>query len=187
MKSKNPRISASINKNPRSSASTKRGFSLIEVMIVAGIAVIISVVAFVSLSGRRNITQLNTAGQQVVTLLREAQGRSISGSESGAAWGVHLDNVDTGKPFYALFRTAYVAANVVGQYPLPSNIRYATTSIAAGGSLDITFAQISGVPSTSTTITLELYRGGSAGGTSESVSRNSSGRIFFDDFNRTNL
>jgi hypothetical protein len=108
-----------------------------------------------NLSGRRNITQLNTTGQQIETLLREAQSRSASG-DSGATWGIYLANSTSSAPFYALYKNTYSPENTVGYYPLPSNVRFATSTIASGGSATITFAPVSGASSASATIALRL-------------------------------
>lgn len=140
--------------------ATRAGFSLIEIMIVAGIVATISVVALVSLFGRRNLTQLNTTGQQVVTLLREAQSRSMSGSESGATWGVYLENSTSTAPFYALYKNTYSSANTLGYYRLPPNVQFVTSTLASGASTTITFTPISGLSSVSTTISLRLVPAG---------------------------
>lgn len=129
---------------------------MIELMMVMAIAVVLGVVALVSLSGRRNITQLNTTGQQVLTLLREAQSRSMLGSESGATWGLYLEN-STSVPFYAIFKNTYSAVNRVGNtYRLPPNVEFVTSTLASGSSTSITFTPISGASSVSTTISLRL-------------------------------
>jgi len=162
----------------------KKGTTLIELLVVIGITAILASVTFLSLFGARRQNDLNGATQNIVALLREARSRSVA-QDSGTAWGVHFDNAAI-PAFYALFKTSYNSSNTVGYYSLPVNIRYATANFSASGTLDVTFAQISGIPSTSTSVTLVLF--GVVGPVSgASVSRTSSGKIFFDDFNRQSL
>ena len=163
----------------------RRGYTFVEILTVIGIVTIVGLVVVSNLAGRRSRIELDNTLRQIATLLREAQSRSVS-QASGTSWGVHLENSTTTPPFFALFATSYSSSTRAGYYRLPSSVRYATSSIPEGGSREVTFAQITGLPSTSTSITLELP-GGSEGTVSDSVSRTSSGKIFFDNFNRSNL
>ncbi len=169
----------------------RRAFSLIEIMIVLAVAAVITVVAGLSLTSSRSGKDLKNAAVEMGVLLREAQSRSVA-QANGAGWGVHFDNTDPSAPFFALFSgTSYSTGSHVGNsYPLPPNIIFDSATLASGASFDITFAQITGLPSTSTVITLDLAGGptGSGGATTTvTVNRSSSGQIFFDNFNRTNL
>jgi type II secretory pathway pseudopilin PulG len=154
---KNIRLSP--EKKERSGATG--GFSLIEVFIAIGIIIVLALIAFLNLNGRKTTVNLTGATQQVATLLREAQTRSVSGS-SNTFWGVHFANT-TSSPFYALYSTAYTPANTVNRVPLPVGICYDPSSIAAGSSLDVTFNKLSGLPSGSATIALKSCSGGTAG------------------------
>lgn len=167
------------------SRSSKKGFTTIELLIVIGFIAVLGVVVLVSLVGRRSRLEFDNTVKQIATLLREAQSRSMA-QASSTEWGVHFENSTTTTPSYALFATSYATSTRIGYYRLPQSVRYATSSVAEGESLDVTFAQITGLPSTSTSITLELTTSG--GGTSgPSVTRPGSGKIFFDDFNRSSL
>ncbi|MDP2598657.1 MAG: prepilin-type N-terminal cleavage/methylation domain-containing protein [Candidatus Liptonbacteria bacterium] len=145
----------------------RRGFSLIEIAAVIGIIVIVSVVAFVNLQGRRNTVDLNNTTQQIASLLREAQSKSVS-QTSGQVWGVHFENAAT--PFYSIFSgSTYSASAETGHYRLPNNVCY--SNISSGSSQDVTFASISGQPSGgAATVQLQLTPGcstalgGSGGG-----------------------
>lgn len=157
---------------------------MIELLIVIGVIAALAFISVTTLVGRRSRVELDNTSRKIVATLREAQSRSAA-QEGGTIWGVHFDNA-TSPAFYALFKTSYNASNTVSRYPLSANVRYATSSVSSGGTLDITFAQISGIPSTSTAITVELFTGGGGSG-GPSVSRSGSGKIFFDDFNRSSL
>ena len=168
----------------RSAFFSRRGTTIFEMMIAVGIAVLLGATIMISLSGWRNRAGLDSATKQIAVLLREAQSRSMTRA-SGVAWGVRFDNTSSSAPFYALFSTSYSTSTAQRRTLLPSGVRYAEASVPAGTSLDITFAELTGLPSTSTTIILELGASGSGG--SASVSRSASGLIFFDDFNRVSL
>lgn len=171
---------------PRINQRPPNGFTVIEILVVVGIITLVSVISLATLVGRRSRAELDSTTKQIIALLREAQSRSAS-QEDGTVWGVHLENSSSTTPFYALFHTSYSATNTVSHNRLPSSVRYASSSIAWGSSIDITFAQISGEPLASTSIALELSPGGGGGSAPERVDRDSSGKIFFDDFNRSNL
>jgi hypothetical protein len=124
-------------------------------MVVVALMIIVSVITVVNLSGRRSTSDLNNTTQQITAILREAQSRSVSG-QSGATWGVYLANTTATAPFYALYKNVYSQANTVGYYRLPSDVQFATSSLPFGSSTSITFSPDSGLPSTSTSITIQL-------------------------------
>lgn len=153
----------------------RKGFSLIEILFVILFVGIISVVVIANLFGTRSRTELDSTTKQITALLREAQSRSISQDES-AIWGVRLDNNTTTKPFYALFKTSYSEANTVSRFNLYSGVRFATSSIAEGGTLEVTFAQLSGAPSASASITIRHITDATA---SSTIVVSASGAISF--------
>lgn len=150
----------------------RHGFSLVEIILVSAIIGILAAVSITNLVGRRGREELNSTTRKIVSLLREAQSRSIS-QASSTAWGVHFENSTSTAPFYALFASTYASNTVVGYYSLPSSIRYATSSIAQGSSLNVSFAQITGLPLNSASIVLELVSGGRVSASSTIVVQNS--------------
>lgn len=153
------------------------GFSLIELAVVMGITAIMAVVALSFFYTRKSRLDLDSTTKQVVATLRQAQSRAVA-QEGGTIWGVHFANTTT-SPFYALFYTSYSAPNVVGSWPLPSDVSYATSSLARGSTLDVTFSQISGLPSTSTSVTLNLATGGGTASASSTITISSTGSVSF--------
>jgi prepilin-type N-terminal cleavage/methylation domain-containing protein len=153
----------------------RRGFTAIELVLVLGIIVILSTVSFVALSGRKNKTELTNIAKQMASLLREAQSRAVSQSNS-TAWGVRFKN-STSTAFYALFRgSSYSTSTEQGHYALPTDMAYATATIPVGSSTDIIFSQISGAVSTSTSVKIYLIF---QPGSSSTISVSTAGAISY--------
>lgn len=132
----------------------KKGTTLIELLIVIAIIAILISFSFLNLFGTRGQNDLKSASQQIVATLREARSRSVA-QTSGTGWGVHFEN--SANPFYALFYSAtYVSTTIIGYYSLPSDVGYATSDIAFGSFKEISFSQLSGLASASTSITIYL-------------------------------
>lgn len=139
--------------------SKRTGTTLVELMVVMAIIAAISLFGFLSLYGRKGATDLTSTTQQIASLLSEARSRSVSQSSS-TSWGVHFGNPSGGTPFFALFSTStYSTSTMIGYYKLPATLVYATSSISLGSTKDITFNQISGLASASTSVTLFVMSG----------------------------
>lgn len=151
--------------------------SLVEMLIVVFIIVAISAIVLVNLLERTSRAELEAATRQIATTFREGQSRAIA-QEEGTVWGVRLENSTATAPAYALFRTSYSTANILNRKSLPAGIRFSSSSIPFGGFLDITFAQITGIPSVQAFIALELVGRGGVEATS-SVAVSSAGLISF--------
>lgn len=129
------------------------GTTIIELVLVIGMIAILATVFLVNLQGRKGKTELTTTTQQIAALLREAQSRSVAQS-SGTSWGVHFENSTTTASFYALFNGTYSTSSRIGYYRLPATVNYSTSSLASGASKEVTFTQITGTASASTSITI---------------------------------
>ncbi len=157
--------------------SRNKGTTLIELLIVISVIAVISVAALLNLLGRSAQTDLNNVTEQMASLLREARSRSVS-QASSTSWGVHFDNSTTTAPFYTLFYSqTYSASTTIGYYRLPSGLAYATSSITSGSSVDVTFTQLSGQASASTSI--KIYVSGKGTSNSSTISVASSGAVSF--------
>jgi prepilin-type N-terminal cleavage/methylation domain-containing protein len=126
-----------------------QGFTLVEIMMAIGIIAIISIVSSLVLVGRRGTTDLTSTTQEITALLREAQSRSAT-QLNGATWGTYVGIATSGIPFYALYATSFSPTNTVGYYPFPPDVKLTTPNT------NVTFSPKSGIPSASTSITIEL-------------------------------
>lgn len=134
----------------------RSGFTLIELVIVAGLIAIIAIVSVLSLGGRKRRADLDTTAQQMVTLIRSAQTRAVS-RQSSTAWGVRFDNSTTTRPFYALYASStYATSTVVTFFTLPTSVEYAPSSLALGATRDVLFAVGTSETATSTSFEIRL-------------------------------
>lgn len=158
------------------SSVRRKGFTLVELMIVAVFVVIIGLISLTGLLGRSGKADLENTTEQIASLLREARARSVS-QTSSTIWGVHFGNSSATSPFFALFSQSYGASTTIGYYRLPTSLIYGTSTIPIDSSLDITFSQISGQASASTSIT--VYSAGRGISLSSTINVASSGAVSF--------
>lgn len=125
--------------------TSRRGFTLIEILIVVGIGAILAGFTMVSLFGKRNVDSLNATVRQMATTLREAQSRAVAQSSS-TDWGVAFLNLTSDDPSYDLF---------AGQDPATPGARAAKNALPTGvtytipqsnESSSIVFQQLTGAP-----------------------------------------
>jgi|GEM_PF-250646 len=124
------------------------GFTLLEIVISIAILILIASAASVSFSNSRNVRELTTASQNVLSILRTTQSKTLAGEEN-SQWGVHIEQTQV-----ILFRGAtYAGAGFTEAYPLPSTIEIANVALLGSGS-DVIFKRIEGT--TDETGTFEL-------------------------------
>ena len=157
----------------------RKGFTLVELILVFGIMIALGAVVFANLAGKQNNTDLTSTTQRVATLLRQAQNdavvqQNVSGQGSGVSWGVHFSNTSP-SPFYVLFSGSYSVSSTVGYYTLPPTVAYRTSTLASGATLDVIFSPITGAASPSTSIGFYMPKENTA--FSSTISIASSGAI----------
>jgi type II secretory pathway pseudopilin PulG len=160
----------------------RKGFTLVELILVLGIMIAIGAIVFASLASRRSEADLAATTQQVATLLRQAQSDAVeqqNGAVAGSsiAWGVHFSNATNTVPFYALFTGSYSATATVNYYPLPTTLAYQTSTLASGATLDVIFSPITGASSVSTSIGFYMPKQNTA--FSSTISIASSGQVSY--------
>lgn len=125
------------------------GFSLIEILLVVSILAIISTSAFIWFSNYQRQTEIESASKMIISSLRDAQSRSISGKDF-MKWGIFFDG--TGNKFI-LFRDegGYAGATIKEETYLSSYVEFDSASLS-GGCNEIIFEKINGATAQNCTI-----------------------------------
>jgi prepilin-type N-terminal cleavage/methylation domain-containing protein len=164
------------------------GFTLIEILVTLAIFIVLGGIVLLNISGKRSTVDLTNTSEQIASTLREAQSDAMA-QKNNASWGVRFSNTTTS--FYALFSGSYATGTIAGKYTLPNDVQFDPSSVTVGSFVDVTFAQVTGIPSASTSIVVDLISGETANSSSSSstvsITRQSSGKIFFDNFGRSSL
>lgn len=143
-------------------SGSERGFTLIELFIVFALTLLLAGFAIPYLRGFNAVTRIDSAADQVLTLLVSAQERSI-GQEQNSRWGVHFSHPASGNSSFAIYQVneELFDPGAVGSTP-PGDVlesrtlgnAVAFTSPAQNEYVTIVFDRGTGAPLTSATITL---------------------------------
>jgi prepilin-type N-terminal cleavage/methylation domain-containing protein len=138
---------------------SSRGFTLIEIVIVAAIMAVLAAVAIGHYSGAYRRAVLDTSAEQIQSVLRLARQRAIA-QQDGVEWGVHFTNPASATGFYEIYRTAtYSSGNVTERYNLVPLVVF--TVPASGASTTVLFARRTGEIAATVNITASLLPVGS--------------------------
>ncbi len=131
-----------------------RGFTLVEILIVFGVTAILAAVSTPTYFRYREARQLPPQVDAVAAVLRQTQARAVS-QEGGNQWGVHFEYPASDPQFYQVFSGASWAA---GTKEVRADLGTKVTFVApaSGNSIDVIFAKRTGLPTSTTTITLAL-------------------------------
>lgn len=132
-----------------------KAFTLIELLIVIAITAILAIVGVMNLISHKQERDLDFTVQEIITVLRNSQNRSIS-QEEGSRWGIHFDNpAGVGNDFYELFKgQSYADGAVYAKINIRSNVQFNIP--ASGSSLTVVFAPITGLPNASASVKISL-------------------------------
>jgi prepilin-type N-terminal cleavage/methylation domain-containing protein len=147
----------------------KKGFTLLETIIVISIIVLVGAGAMASFVNTRNIRDLTTSGQNVLSVLRLAQTKAIAG-EDNDTWGVRLEQ---GR-FILFAGSAFAGSPTTTVYDLSANIEIANINLIGGGQ-EVVFEKIDG--RTDETGTFDLRVRGSTG-TTYPITVDVSGKVY---------
>ena len=136
-----------------------RAFTLLELLIVVAISAILSGIGITYYATQRRTKTLETVTQDITNYLHYVQQKSIAQQE-GKQWGVHFENPNSGKDFYALYTGTTYSTPIETRY-LPVGIEFQEPT--SGNSTDISFAKLTGADAAGTdqSITIELIGMGS--------------------------
>lgn len=127
----------------------KKGFSIIEILIVLGVIVLLSVIVIPSISKFKDTQTLKSGVEDVVSILTKARVQTISGNE-GRVFGVTIDANAKTFVLYALQSSTKLTRETT---TLASGISVSTTTT------DIQFEKLTGEPIAIATITLTNQAG----------------------------
>ncbi len=127
-----------------------KGFTLLEIVIVVALSAVLSTFGIVSFRSLQNYTELDSAANQIVAVLREARDRALTGSAPGG-YGIHFEEnryVRFVGPSYA----SGTPTNVI--YYAPSSLQL--YDIHAGGDSNIIFDPVDGAPDSSGSTSIRI-------------------------------
>ena len=131
--------------------STKKGMTLLEIVIVMGIlAILVSIIA-TSLSGFRNSKVLDTASEQILALLSEARGDTLS-AKNGYQYGIHFEAAQIVRYRGATYSSSDVSNEVV---PLDNALEISSISLTGSGA-EVLFDRLTGKTSQGGTIVVRV-------------------------------
>jgi len=103
---------------------TRKGFTLLELLVVVGITVVLAGVGISTYINQQRSKLLNTTAQEIVSYLRYAQQKSMV-QEGGNQWGIHFENPASGDDFYSLYTGSSYTSPEETRY-LPNGINFTT-------------------------------------------------------------
>ncbi len=148
------------------SRKARKGFTLMELLIVVAITIILAGVGVSSYINQQRAKLLDTATQEIVGYLRYTQQKSMA-QEGGNQWGVHFENPADEKDFYALYTGATYTTPAETRY-LPAGIIFVTP--ATGASINVSFNKLTGTNYSGTSQSLVIQSTSSNATTTISVS-----------------
>jgi len=129
----------------------QKGFTLVEVIIVAAIIVLIVVMSIASYRYFEKRTELEATAQKIVAVLKLAQTKTLA-SEDASQYGVRLESNR-----YIFFKGGTYQGGAPDNkiYLLPSRLEISNISLTGGGS-DVVFQRINGQTDQDGTIDLRI-------------------------------
>lgn len=121
----------------------KNAFTLIELLVVIGILVILAAIGIAGYSSLQGKSELNSSAEEVVTILRLAQSKTLN-SKKSSQYGVYF--ATSSKPHrYVLFKGSDYqtrASSSDMEYKLPDRVEF--YGIDLGGEKQVVFERLSG-------------------------------------------
>ncbi len=120
------------------------GFTLMELLVTMGIAVVLGSVAMSNYFSYQSTVSIDGAANELLGNLRDAQQRAIS-QDQQSAWGVYINAVSDDNDYYELFYgNSRSTGTVVSKTVLPVDLEFLVP--AQGSVSEINFAKSTGLP-----------------------------------------
>ena len=143
----------------------KKGFTMLELLIVIGITATLSVVSVGFYINQQKAKLLELTAQEIASYLKYTQQKSVS-QEQGLQWGIHFENPSSGSDFYALYTGTTYSSPIETKY-LPAGIIFTTP--ATGNSANISFNKLTGTNYSGTSQSLVIQSTSNSATTTISV------------------
>jgi prepilin-type N-terminal cleavage/methylation domain-containing protein len=119
----------------------KKGFSILEIMLVIAIIAILLAIVLPSLTKSRNTQALSASTEAVISVLNQARSKTLS-SEKDTAYGVKIDSASV-TLFVGTTYNAGTQTNIVTNLQNNITIPSGNVSLAGGGS-EVVFNRLTG-------------------------------------------
>ena len=133
-----------------------KGFTFIELLVIVGILIVLTAIAFPTLRFFQKESDLNNAAEEIINNLRLAQNKTLA-SEKASQYGIYFDNLITPHQ-YTLFKGGdYASRNASFDevHKLPKTVEIYEVNLAGGGS-EVVFDRVSGKSSQTGNLSLRL-------------------------------
>ncbi|MDP3784875.1 MAG: type II secretion system protein [bacterium] len=128
----------------------KRGFTLLEILMVLGVVFVLAAIVTSALSNFKKSSLLTDAKTRALAELNLARSQTLA-SESNFVYGVHFES----SKIVRFKGEAYSSSDPLNQvFDLPAGA--AINSISLGGPVDVTFERLTGRASASGTVVFKL-------------------------------
>lgn len=129
----------------------KKGFTLLEVLIVIAIIVIFAVVSFSQLSKTKNYQILKSSGEDISSVLNKTRSQTLA-SLNSLQYGVHFET----NRIVIFSGTVYNSGNSSNEIVNISSPAYISSISLTGGAVDLYFNRLTGTASKTGIITISL-------------------------------
>lgn len=148
---KNPRHRLIGGQTANRKPQANRGFTAIELLITLSVLALMSIMIFTSISSFRNSKALQIVSEDILSLIDEARGNTLS-AKDGYAYGVHFESAKI-----VLFRgITYSSSDLNNKTVDIDNAVDAYNISLAGGGQDVLFQRLTGKTNQNGTVMIRL-------------------------------